>query len=184
MYTESHLKSPPPPQFGQQAPVTGVPITPTNQNNYPAQNYMQPAGRVPWSTGLCDCFNDVPNCCITCWCPCITFGQIAEIIDQGRTPCGVSGALYGLLCGFTGCACIYSCFYRSRLRNQYSLEESPCADCCVHFCCESCALCQEYRELKTRGFDVSLGWQGNVERQQNRGVQLPTAPVVESGMRR
>ncbi|XP_034604736.1 cell number regulator 9-like [Setaria viridis] len=30
-------------------------------------------------------------------------------------------------------------------------------DCCVHFCCESCALCQEYRELKARCFDMSHG---------------------------
>nr|GEV09565.1 PLAC8 motif-containing protein [Tanacetum cinerariifolium] len=47
-----------------------------------------------WSTGLCDCGDDVSNCCITCWCPCITFGQIAEIVDRGTTSCGVHGALY------------------------------------------------------------------------------------------
>ncbi|CAN7064019.1 unnamed protein product, partial [Brassica oleracea var. botrytis] len=34
------------------------------------------------STGFCDCFSDCKNCCITCWCPCITFGQVAEIVDQ------------------------------------------------------------------------------------------------------
>ncbi|KAL3501925.1 hypothetical protein ACH5RR_036374, partial [Cinchona calisaya] len=38
-----------------------------------------------WSTGLCDCFSDVPNCCLTFWCPCITFGQLAEIVDKGST---------------------------------------------------------------------------------------------------
>jgi hypothetical protein len=37
------------------------------------------------------------------------------------------------------------------------LVESPCWDCCVHFFCLRCALCQEYRELKNRGFDVSVG---------------------------
>ena len=71
--------------------------------------------------------------------------------------CGASGALYGLLAYFTGCACIYSCFYRTKLRQQYMLPESPCGDCLVHFCCDSCALCQEYRELKNRGFDMSIG---------------------------
>jgi len=30
-------------------------------------------------------------------------------------------------------------------------------DCLVHFCCETCALCQEYRELKNRGYDLSIG---------------------------
>ncbi|GKV19461.1 hypothetical protein SLEP1_g29722 [Rubroshorea leprosula] len=29
-------------------------------------------------------------------------------------------------------------------------------DCLVHFCCLPCALCQEYRELRNRGFDVSI----------------------------
>ena len=37
------------------------------------------------------------------------------------------------------------------------LADEPCDDCCVHLCCEACALCQEYRELKARGFDMSLG---------------------------
>ncbi|XWS33627.1 hypothetical protein CRYUN_Cryun22dG0099000 [Craigia yunnanensis] len=45
----------------------------------------------------------------------------------------------------------------SRLRRQYDLEEAPCADCLVHFCCETCSLCREYRELKNRDFDMGIG---------------------------
>ena len=37
------------------------------------------------------------------------------------------------------------------------LPESPRGARLVHFCCEFCALCQEYRELRNRGFDMSLG---------------------------
>ena len=95
--------------------------------------------------------------CVTCLCPCITFGQIAEIIDRGSTSCGTSGALYTLVMLLTGCQCVYSCFYRAKMRAQYGLQESPCADCCVHCCCECCALCQEFRELKKRGFDMNIG---------------------------
>ncbi|KAK4430324.1 protein PLANT CADMIUM RESISTANCE 2 [Sesamum alatum] len=131
-------------------PSTGIPIQPS-----PSPSGPQVPG--PWATGLCDCFSDVSNCCITCWCPCITFGQIAEIVDRGSTSCGASGALYALIAYITGCACIYSCFYRSKMRRQYMLPEDPCPDCLVHFFCESCALCQEYRELQHRGFDMSLG---------------------------
>jgi hypothetical protein len=57
----------------------------------------------------------------------------------------------------TGLACLYSCCYRSKLRAQYDLPEAPCMDCLVHFCCETCTLCQEYRELKNRGYDLSIG---------------------------
>lgn len=75
----------------------------------------------------------------------------------GSAVCGVSGTLYTLILCLTGWSCLYSCFYRSKMRGQYFLEESPCADCCVHCWCEGCALCQEYRELQNRGFDLSIG---------------------------
>lgn len=71
--------------------------------------------------------------------------------------CGVNGALYTLIACVTGCACCYSCFYRSKMRQQHMLKKSPCGDCLVHCFCEYCALCQEYRELKTRGYDLSIG---------------------------
>lgn len=71
--------------------------------------------------------------------------------------CGTSGALYALIMSLTGCQWIYSCMYRSKLRAEYNLPESPCCDCCIHFCCEPCALCQQHRELTNRGFDVALG---------------------------
>ncbi|XP_072992957.1 protein PLANT CADMIUM RESISTANCE 7-like [Typha latifolia] len=140
---------------------------------------VRPQLPAPWTTGLFDCCDDVGNCCVTCFCPCITFGQIAEIVDHGSITCGASGAMYALILCVTGCHCLYSCFYRSKMRGQFFLEESPCGDCVVHCCCESCALCQEYRELKTRGFDLHLGWQGNLMKQR---MMLP--PTVERGMNR
>lgn len=83
--------------------------------------------------------------------------------------CTCGGAIYGTLLSLSGLACLYSCYYRSKLRAQYDLPEAPCMDCLVHFCCETCALCQEYRELKNRGFDLSIGntyltcdWQINI----------------------
>ncbi|CAH9073370.1 unnamed protein product [Cuscuta europaea] len=168
----------PPPSYGGDT-KTGIPIS--SDGSYMLPTQFKPTARVPWSTGLCDCFSDPTNCCITLCCPCITFGQVAEIVDKGSNPCGVSGALYALLECVTGCACLYSCFYRSKLREQFALTESPCGDCLVHCFCECCALCQEYRELKGRGFDMSIGWQGNMERQ-NHGITM--APIVQGGMTR
>ncbi|XP_019170429.1 PREDICTED: protein PLANT CADMIUM RESISTANCE 3-like [Ipomoea nil] len=157
MYSSDYNKSPPP----QKEPPNQAPAV--------------------WSSGLCDCCDDASNCCITWCCPCITFGRIAEITDKGETSCGASGALYCLI-ALLGCPCFYSCLYRSKLRKQYMLPASPCGDCLVHCCCGSCALCQEYRELKHRGFNMSLGWEGNMERQ-NMGVGM-TAPGVQGGMNR
>ncbi|XP_028101975.1 protein PLANT CADMIUM RESISTANCE 3-like, partial [Camellia sinensis] len=137
---------------------------------------------VPWSTNLCDCCDDFTSCCLTCWCPCVTFGRIAEIVDRGSTSCGVSGALYALMLCVSGCSCLYSCFYRSKLRGQYFLDESPCTDCCIHCCCEECALCQEYRELKHHGFDMSIGWHGNMERQKREAAAAAVSPQVQGGM--
>ncbi|CAL9774186.1 unnamed protein product [Musa acuminata subsp. burmannicoides] len=169
---------PPPPQstgsyYPAAPPTTGVPVPLA-----PGVFHIQAPVTGPWSTGLCHCCDDVGNCCITCFCPCITFGQIAEIIDKGSTSCGVSGALYALLASVTFCPCFYSCFYRSKLRRQYGLKEKPCADCLVHCCCcECCSLCQMYRELKRRGFDMSIGWHANMERQ---GETATLAPPVQS----
>ncbi|KAL6634092.1 hypothetical protein ACP70R_026763 [Stipagrostis hirtigluma subsp. patula] len=135
-----------------------------------------------WSTGLCGCFEDCGNCCVTWLCPCVTFGRIAEIVDQGSTSCGYSGAMYALVMLLTGCQCAYSCFYRSKMRAQYGLRETPCADCLVHCCCGTCALCQEYRELTHRDFHVNLGWHANMERQGRAAATMP--PQMHPGMTR
>ncbi|XP_078166367.1 protein PLANT CADMIUM RESISTANCE 2-like [Carex rostrata] len=147
---------------------------------------METQGTMPWSTGLCHCFDDPRNCCVTCWCPCVTFGQIAEIVDRGSSACGTNGALYMLIMCVTGCPCLFSCFYRAKMRSQYSIKEGPCGgpcggDCCIHCFCEPCALCQEYRELKRRGFDLKIGWHANMEKQ-GQAAMLP--PQLQDPMTR
>ncbi|XP_072953536.1 protein PLANT CADMIUM RESISTANCE 2-like [Typha angustifolia] len=141
----------------------------------PPGSVLQPIQ--PWTTGLLDCMSDVENCCVTFWCPCITFGQVAEIIDRGSTSCGSSGGIYLLIWWFTFFQCLYSCTYRSKLRAQYNLMESPCPDCCVHLCCEPCALCQMYRELNNRGFHVAAGWYANAQRM-NPVMQSPVVQHI------
>ncbi|KAF4402631.1 hypothetical protein G4B88_012416 [Cannabis sativa] len=154
-------------------------ITTTN-NNVNGTSHHHPL--VPWSTGLCDCFDDVP----TFWSN-INFRLLNMLVSMRhirthcRNACGMSGALYTLIMCVSGWACLYSCFYRSKLRGQYFLEESPCTDCCVHCCCEQCSLCQEYRQLKSHGLDMSIGWHGNVARQK-RLAALP--PQIQKNMKR
>ncbi|GMN37609.1 hypothetical protein TIFTF001_006954 [Ficus carica] len=165
-------------KYAADNPSPGIIGNPNIAQPYHAAYIQRPptvpsaAGR--WSSGLCHCCDDPANCIVTCCCPCITFGQIAEIVDKGSPSCGSSGTIYGLLLAFTGLSCLYSCIYRSKLRGQLDLEESPCVDCLVHFCCETCALCQEYRELKNRGLDMGIGWEANLRRQQYGVTAAPT----------
>ncbi|XP_012072500.1 protein PLANT CADMIUM RESISTANCE 7 [Jatropha curcas] len=165
-------------QSNSSSPTTGDPVNP----QYPLHQSHQ--GREgPWSSGLFDCRSDVKNCCITCWCPCITFGQIAEIVDKGTIGCKTSGAIYCVVSCLIGS--VHSCIYRTKLRHQFMLEEKPCNDCLVHYFCESCALCQEYRELQSRGFDMSIGWHENVQRQNRReAMAAHIPPAFEGGMNR
>ncbi|PKA56024.1 Protein plant cadmium resistance 2 [Apostasia shenzhenica] len=164
-------------------PATGYPAVsyPAGAPAPPMPGFQPPPPPTQWSSGLCDCCDDTGSCCLTFWCPCITFGRIAEIVDRGSTSCGTAGALYMLIAAVTGCQCIYSCSYRSKLRMLYTLPESPCNDCLTHCCCETCALCQAYRELQHRGFDMALGWHGNMERMQG-GVMVP--PAMQGAMMR
>ncbi|KAL5715927.1 hypothetical protein ACHQM5_017683 [Ranunculus cassubicifolius] len=166
------------PQQGVPQYETGIPVYP---QNFPGQN-QGPRTPGEWSTGLCGCSKDSSNCCITCCCPCVTFGQIAEVVDKGSTPCVVGGVIYGLILAFIGCPCIYSCGYRTKIRNLYSIKEDPCTDCCVHCWCECCAVCQEFRELRIRGVDPLIGWQGNVDKW-NRAAST-MQPAVPPGMYR
>ncbi|KAK9091505.1 hypothetical protein Sjap_024682 [Stephania japonica] len=96
---------------------------------------MSSVGEVPWSTGFCDCTEDMCNCFLTCFCPCVSFGRIAEIADEGSCSCGACCAVYLLVHWLTirlGVVFL-SCVYRSKLRKQYNLEGNDCTDCCLHF---------------------------------------------------
>ncbi|KAJ3694808.1 hypothetical protein LUZ60_000185 [Juncus effusus] len=135
-----------------------------------------------WSTDLSDCFDDLDSCCLTLFCPCISFGRIAHIVDKGQTSVGRSAALWCVcLCFFIEFQWLYTCCYRSDLRKQFNIEETPCCDCCVELFCGWCSLCQMYRELKNRGFHMDSGYVANIERMNARRMQ---PPPVHRGMRK
>ncbi|KAJ7943187.1 Protein PLANT CADMIUM RESISTANCE 2 [Quillaja saponaria] len=133
-----------------------------------------------WSTGLFDCWDDPSNCCFTCFCPCIAFGHIAETIDGGTISRTAASCIYYALCA-VGCGGLYASTYRTKLRRLFSLPEEPCGDWLVHCCCCVCSLTQEYRELKNRGVDPTIGWEANVEKWNREGM---TPPMVAPNMAR
>ncbi|KAL1221607.1 Protein PLANT CADMIUM RESISTANCE 4 [Cardamine amara subsp. amara] len=144
---------------GNQARIaTGIPVDNQTQNR--------------WSSDLFDCMNDSENAVITFIAPCVTFGQIAEIVDEGTTTCPTGGLLYATIF-LIGAPFVYSCMFRAKLRIKYGLPDAPAPDWLTHLFCEYCALCQEYRELKHRGFDPNIGWIGNVQAQQQEMMMAP-----------
>ncbi|XP_076952300.1 cell number regulator 10-like isoform X2 [Bidens hawaiensis] len=144
------------------------------EDDLPAPVDLEFDTQAQWSSGLSNCCSNVPLCCITCWCPCVTFGRIAEAVDDGKTSCVTSATIYAFFTYATGCGWIYSLTYRSKLRKQYMLGASAFQDCLAHFCCERCALCQEYRELQHR----SVADAG----EKKDGVEV--VPMVPNGMTR
>ncbi|KAF8038385.1 hypothetical protein BT93_B1043 [Corymbia citriodora subsp. variegata] len=76
---------------------------------------------------------------------------------QTETSCVMNCAIYTQIYCLTSGACLYFCCYRTKLQREFGLKEDPCNDCLVHFCCMHCVLCQEYRELKSRGFNIEKG---------------------------
>ncbi|KAK4410336.1 Cell number regulator 9 [Sesamum angolense] len=146
--SNSQPSAPPEPPTLMAAPASGIPV---NLQSFP-RALAGPHSPVPWSTGLCDCCDNISVCCLTCWCPCITFGRIAEIVDRGSTSCGISGALYSMVLCVSGCSCLYSCFYRSKLRDSISWRKghAPIAACIVVVRRVHCARSIDSSRTRTR----------------------------------
>ncbi|KAJ9554391.1 hypothetical protein OSB04_018436 [Centaurea solstitialis] len=187
-----------------QQPSNGPPPPPnSNANNNNNNNQPQDFGTVlkqqgfvvgappqqvngpAWTTGLFDCFEDPQTLIITFFAPCVTFAQIAEMVDRGRTSCGMFALVYALIMYFTGCGCLLSAYFRIKMSHIYNLPNDPLINILVHLLCEPCALCQEYRELQHHGFNMQLGvgWHNQTPEVQQIGA--PTNPPnVPNGMSR
>ncbi|KAK8946684.1 Cell number regulator 10 [Platanthera zijinensis] len=125
-----------------------------------------------WSVGLCGFGDSCGTCCLTCLLPCVTYGRIAEAVDDGHSSCGSNCCVYALLMPLQ-VQCLLSCTSRTKLRAKFGLAPEPCGDCCVHYWCEPCALCQEHAELKNRGYHPSKGF-----------IAGPTAAPTPPAMRK
>jgi Cys-rich protein (TIGR01571 family) len=115
-----------PPQPGQ--PGYGQP------GMAPQPGMVQPAGMAPqagvaapagqWTSGLYDCFNDLPSCLITYFCTCVGHGFVVHRVEGGGW--GMPAALFWL----TSPCCLECCLWgpqrRERLRKKYGLPEEPC----------------------------------------------------------
>ncbi|XP_031387492.1 protein PLANT CADMIUM RESISTANCE 8-like isoform X1 [Punica granatum] len=153
----------------------------------------------PWTTGLFDCQEHPRSAIMSTFLPCVTFGQIVEVLDAGEMsksdvilnmPLGMYWALGGYiylvmmpgLCSHW----LMGSKYRAKLRRNYNLVEAPHTDVITHIFCPFCALSQEFRELKNRGHDPALGWKGIMAQQQapNNGHLDISIPPQNQSMTR
>ncbi|KAI5679175.1 hypothetical protein M9H77_10125 [Catharanthus roseus] len=192
---------PPPPPSPSLSPSSPAPLPlqcnggsaaapPDGEDRIYFQNVIAPTfvptHETEWSTGLFSCFaGDPDHCILTAICPCVVAGQISEIVNEGKTSC-VEGTLLCLILNtLCCCTCIYTCHTRSKMRHRYLLKGTNSSDFMTHLHCMYCALCQEYRELYRLGFDPSIGWFENMERDRRAvAVFRITPPTTEEGMQR
>lgn len=172
----------PQPNYGSHPGVQEQQPGPQPQPNY-GEKHQHNASQAPaaghdhaetgFDAGLCSCCGDMGSCCLTCWCPCLTFGRSSTYLDLernqplpdkrgGSTLCNGPATLYCLLgvFSFSIGICVWSTIRRIRIREKYGIEGNGCTDCLKHFCCHCCALVQEdrttqQREKRLRQFDQS-----------------------------
>ncbi|CAK4700064.1 hypothetical protein LEN26_000273 [Aphanomyces euteiches] len=97
-----------------------------------------------WKAGLFSCFDNLlPNCLCSCFCPCITLGQIvarlgvANFIFTAVASCLLCCTVVGSILVFLG---IF--FFRTKFRKMLRIPGSDLEDCCASFWCSCCVLAQ------------------------------------------
>ncbi|XP_012685431.2 cornifelin homolog B-like isoform X2 [Clupea harengus] len=100
-----------------------------------------------WGSGICDCCEDVSQCCFGFWC-CPCFACITTR-DYGQALC------LPLLDAF----CIIppiNLAMRVSMRHRYGITDTICHDCVYASCCTGCSWCQMAKEMKRRAIPITL----------------------------
>ncbi|XP_008331590.1 cornifelin homolog B [Cynoglossus semilaevis] len=100
-----------------------------------------------WGSRICDCCQDVPECCFAFWCcPCFA----CKITDSyGEGLCLPLLDIFGMVPPITFAM-------RVSMRHRYGISGSICGDCIYASFCTSCSWCQMSREMKRRKIQVKL----------------------------
>ena len=113
-----------------QISVGGAPAAPKSQSVTMTEH---------WNYPLFNCLHVPVTSCVTCFCPCITFGTIGD--QMGHACCC---ELYFFCAPIAGCV---AASLRAELRERRNIPGSILIDCLLHHFCYCCALVQESREL-------------------------------------
>ncbi|XP_043932671.1 cornifelin-like [Protopterus annectens] len=101
-----------------------------------------------WSSGICDCCDDMSICCCACWC--FSCFQCSTANKFGECLC------LPILDGVGLCTLPISLSVRAAARERFNIRGSICGDCCTNLWCLPCAWCQLAREMKVRNRPVTI----------------------------
>ncbi|KAI9450097.1 PLAC8 family-domain-containing protein [Lactarius psammicola] len=114
-------------------------------------------GQRDWSFDLFDCTSKCGLCCWAAWCPCVVYGknkQRLQHLQSRGTPLPGGGERYNDSCYIYGCltipryAWILQIGTRADIRSRYGIRGGTVGDCLTSWCCHSCSLTQERREIE------------------------------------
>ncbi|XP_055054724.1 cornifelin homolog B [Misgurnus anguillicaudatus] len=100
-----------------------------------------------WSTGICNCCDDIPECCFSFFCfPCFACSTARK---HGECLCLP-------LLDFTGCIPPITLAMRVSVRSRYGIQGTIFNDCLYSACCGPCVWCQMSREMNVHGQTATL----------------------------
>ncbi|TWW75289.1 cornifelin homolog B-like [Takifugu flavidus] len=99
-----------------------------------------------WGSGICDCCQDVPECCFAFWC----FPCFACVTTKKYGQCLCLPLLD------IGCIPPITLAMRVSMRERYGIKDTICRDCLFATFCIACSWCQMSREMRKRDIQVLL----------------------------
>ncbi|XP_054482478.1 cornifelin homolog B [Anoplopoma fimbria] len=111
------------------------------------QPVMDAQGSDKWGSGICDCCQDIPECCFAFWC-CPCFACITTK-RYGQCVCLPLLDIFGIIPPI-------NMSMRVSMRQRYGIKDTMCRDCLYATCCASCSWCQMSREMSERKIPIVL----------------------------
>ncbi|XP_034407018.1 cornifelin homolog B isoform X2 [Cyclopterus lumpus] len=100
-----------------------------------------------WGSEICDCFQDVPECCFAFWCcPCFACMTTKR---YGQCLCLPLLDTFGFIPPI-------NMSMRVSMRQRYGIKDTMCKDCLYATFCAPCSWCQMSREMSKRKIPIIL----------------------------
>ncbi|CAG8514495.1 8868_t:CDS:2 [Ambispora leptoticha] len=133
------------------------------QTNIQGTSTPAPTQPMTWKHGLFDCFNNMGDCCLACWCPCIIYGKTKSKADGSDETAQCCCFFCAMCIGFW---CCLGTVNRGDLRNKKNIQGGLIEDAAIWWCCTPCALVQEHQEFSDSRGPTTLQLDQRMQQQQ------------------